>query len=140
MNKNVLVVIPARYNSTRLPGKPLKKIGNKTMIEHVYNRATKIGCAKVIVATDDLRIHSLCKLKKINVALTSIRHKTGSDRVAEIANKFNFKWVLNLQGDEPLINVSDIRKLIKKTLLYEKKNKEISVSTLFFFKKRNKKN
>ena len=63
MNKNVLVVIPARYNSTRLPGKPLKKIGNKTMIEHVYNRATKIGCAKVIVATDDLRIHNLCKLK-----------------------------------------------------------------------------
>ena len=135
MKYKILAVIPSRFNSSRLPGKPLKIIGNKTMIEHVYLRAIKIGCEKVIVATDDSRIYNHCILKKINVIMTSKKHKTGSDRVAEVAKKFNYKWILNIQGDEPLINIKDIRRLINKTFLFEKQKKVFSLSTLFFLKK-----
>jgi 3-deoxy-manno-octulosonate cytidylyltransferase (CMP-KDO synthetase) len=135
MKYKILAVIPSRFNSSRLPGKPLKIIGNKTMIEHVYLRAIKIGCEKVIVATDDSRIYNHCILKKINVIMTSKKHRTGSDRVAEVAKKFNYKWILNIQGDEPLINIKDIRRLINKTFLFEKKKKFFSLSTLFFLKK-----
>jgi 3-deoxy-manno-octulosonate cytidylyltransferase (CMP-KDO synthetase) len=135
MKYKILAVIPSRFNSSRLPGKPLKIIGNKTMIEHVYLRAIKIGCEKVIVATDDSRIYNHCILKKINVIMTSKKHRTGSDRVAEVAKKFNYKWILNIQGDEPLINIKDIRRLINKTFLFEKQKKVFSLSTLFFLKK-----
>ena len=135
MKYKILIVIPSRFNSSRLPGKPLKIIGNKTMIEHVYLRAIKIGCEKVIVATDNSRIYNHCILKKINVIMTSKKHKTGSDRVAEVAKKFNYKWILNIQGDEPLINIKDIRRLINKTFLFEKQKKVFSLSTLFFLKK-----
>jgi 3-deoxy-manno-octulosonate cytidylyltransferase (CMP-KDO synthetase) len=131
----VLIVIPSRFNSSRFPGKPLKKIGNKTMIEHVYLRAIKIGCEKTIVATDDRRIYKNCILKKINVIMTSKKHQTGSDRVAEVSKKFNYKWVLNIQGDEPMINISDVRRLINKTLSFEKQKKQFSLSTLFFLKR-----
>ena len=135
MKYKILIVIPSRFNSSRLPGKPLKIIGNKTMIEHVYLRAIKIGCEKVIVATDNSRIYNHCILKKINVIMTSKKHKTGSDRVAEVAKKFNYKWILNIQGDDPLINIKDIRRLINKTFLFEKQKKVFSLSTLFFLKK-----
>jgi 3-deoxy-manno-octulosonate cytidylyltransferase (CMP-KDO synthetase) len=135
MKYKILIVIPSRFNSSRLPGKPLKKIGNKTMIEHVYFRAIKIGCEKVIVATDDMRIYNHCVLKKINVIMTSKKHRTVSDRVAEVAKRFDYKWVLNIQGDEPLININDIRRLINKTFLFEKQKKIFSLSTLFFLKK-----
>jgi 3-deoxy-manno-octulosonate cytidylyltransferase (CMP-KDO synthetase) len=135
MKYKILAVIPSRFNSSRLPGKPLKIIGNKTMIEHVYLRAIKIGCEKVIVATDDSRIYNHCILKKINVIMTSKKHRTGSDRVAEVAKKFNYKWILNIQGDEPLINIKDIKRLINKTFLFERQKKIFSLSTLFFLKK-----
>ena len=110
MNFNVLLVIPARFASKRLPGKPLKKIGKKTMIQTVYERAKKIGCAKTIVATDDKRILKHCLNNKINCLMTRKSHKTGSDRVAEVSKKYNYPWVLNLQGDEPLINIGDVKK------------------------------
>ena len=70
MYSKVLLVIPARYASKRLPGKPLKKIGKKTMIQTVYERAKKIGCAKTIVATDDKRIFKHCIINKINCLMT----------------------------------------------------------------------
>ena len=135
MKFKVLLVIPARYGSTRLPGKPLKKIGNKTMIQHVYERAKKVNCSKTIIATDDKRILQHCLLNKMNCVMTKKSHETGSDRVSEVCKKYNYQWVLNLQGDEPLINIKDVKNLIRKTLAYNKKNKKFSVSTLYFKKK-----
>ncbi len=135
MKFKVLLVIPARYGSTRLPGKPLKKIGNKTMIQHVYERAKKVNCSKTIIATDDKRILKHCLLNKMNCVMTKKSHETGSDRVSEVCKKYNYQWVLNLQGDEPLINIKDVKNLIRKTLAYNKKNKKFSVSTLYFKKK-----
>lgn len=135
MFENVLLVIPARYGSTRLPGKPLKKIGSKTMIQRVYEKALKVKCKKTLVATDDKRILHHCKLSNIDCVMTKRSHKTGSDRVSEVSRKYNIPWILNLQGDEPIINVNDIKNLIKKTFLYNKKDKNFSVSTLYFKKK-----
>ncbi len=136
MKFKVLLVIPARYSSTRLPGKPLKKIGKKTMIQIVYEKALKVNCAKTIIATDDKRIMHHCLSNKMSCVMTKKNHLTGTDRVAEVSRKHNFKWILNLQGDEPLIDVNDLKKLIKKTLMLYKKQK-FSVSTLYFKKKEN---
>jgi CMP-2-keto-3-deoxyoctulosonic acid synthetase len=91
----VLIVIPSRFNSSRFPGKPLKKIGNKTMIEHVYLRAIKIGCEKTIVATDDRRIYKHCILKKINVIkqlLIRYEAKTGKQLLITDINS-NFEYL-----------------------------------------------
>lgn len=135
MKFKILLVIPARYGSTRLPGKPLKKIGKKTMIQLVYERAKKINCSKTIIATDDKRILNHCLSNKMNCIMTKKSHITGSDRVSEVSKKYNLPWVLNLQGDEPLININDVKNLIKKTLNLYKKNKNFSVATLYFKKK-----
>jgi 3-deoxy-manno-octulosonate cytidylyltransferase (CMP-KDO synthetase) len=102
-----IVVIPARYASTRLPGKPLKDIAGKPMIEWVYRQAAKSGAAKVIVATDDERIAAACRAFGAPVELTSPEHASGTDRIAELARRL--KWpdeqiVVNVQGDEPLIS------------------------------------
>ena len=70
MKFNVLLVIPARYGSTRLPGKPLKKIGNKTMIQRVYDQAKKVNCSKTIVATDDKRIFNHCIRNNMTCVMT----------------------------------------------------------------------
>ena len=134
MKFNVLLVIPARYGSTRLPGKPLKKIGNKTMIQRVYDQAKKVNCSKTIVATDDKRIFNHCIRNNMTCVMTKKTHQTGSDRISEVSKKYKYNWVLNLQGDEPLINVSDVKNLIKKSILFYKKQK-FSVSTLYFKKK-----
>ena len=104
MKFKVLLVIPSRYGSTRLPGKPLKKIGEKTLIQRVYERAKKINCQKTIVATDDKKILDHCKTNKIECIMTKKNHLTGTDRISEVSKKYNFKWVLNIQGDEPLLN------------------------------------
>lgn len=138
MKFKVLLVIPARFNSSRLPGKPLKKIGDKTLIQRVYERAKKVNCSKTIIATDDERIFKHCVSNKMDCLMTKKKHETGSDRVSEISKKYNYQWVLNLQGDEPLINVNDVKNLIKRSLLLYKKQK-FSVSTLYFKKReRNK--
>jgi len=138
MKFKVLLVIPARFSSYRLPGKPLKKIGDKTLIQRVYERAKKVNCLKTIIATDDKRILRHCLINKMDCVMTKKSHLTGSDRVSEISRKYNYQWVLNLQGDEPLINVNDVKNLIKKTLSLYKKQK-FSVSTLYFKKKENNK-
>lgn len=134
----ILLVIPARYGSTRLPGKPLKKIGNKSLIERVYERAKRVNCSKTIVATDNKKILIHCKNKKIDCIMTRKNHLTGTDRTSEVSKKYNFKWVLNLQGDEPLINISDIKSFIKRSLSLYKKQK-FSASTLYYKKKENNK-
>ena len=105
------------------------------MIQRVYEKALKVKCKKTLVATDDKRIIQHCKLNNIDCVMTKKKHKTGSDRVSEVSEKYNTPWVLNLQGDEPIINVNDIKNLIKKTFLYDKKDKNFSVSTLYFKKK-----
>ena len=101
-----VVVIPARYASERLPGKPLRMISGKTMLQHVYERGTESGAAEVVIATDDGRIADMAKSFSANFCMTSADHRSGTDRLAEVAR--NAGWtddtiIVNLQGDEPLM-------------------------------------
>jgi len=100
---NCAVVIPARYASTRLPGKPLLKIGPKTLIEMVYERAASARCAgRVIVATDDARIVSAVEAFGGEVRLTAPEHPSGTDRIAEVVRNelTDVEAIVNVQGDE----------------------------------------
>ncbi len=114
---NILGVIPARFNSTRLSGKPLKLIGNKTMIEHVYLRANKV-LENLVVATDDSRIYDKVKEFNGNVILTEIDHLNGTSRCLEAVDiwskelKKSFNYIINIQGDEPLLHPDHITKLV----------------------------
>lgn len=103
--KKIAIVIPARYASTRLPGKPLLKVNNKPIIQYVYEAAKQSKLAsEVIVATDDTRILEAVKEFRGNCEMTSANHQCGSDRIAEVANRHpEFDYILNLQGDEPQI-------------------------------------
>lgn len=113
-NKKFIFIIPARMQSSRLFGKPLLKIGSKTLIEHVYYNAIKSKyCKKALIATDSKKIFNFCNKNKINTYLTG-NHNCASNRVAEVANKLNDKWVIELQGDEPFLNSSIIDKWIAK--------------------------
>ena len=102
-----IAVIPSRYDSTRLPGKPLMDILGKSMVERVALQALKSGAKKVIVATDDQRIvEALAHLNNIDVCMTSKDHTSGTDRLAEVCAKYQFladEIIVNVQGDEPLI-------------------------------------
>ncbi len=100
-----LCVIPARFSSTRLPGKPLADIAGKPMIQHVYERAVKaVRPYKVIVATDHQLVYDAVKAFGGEVMLTSADHPTGTDRLAEVARSFpEAEVIVNVQGDEPLI-------------------------------------
>ena len=107
-----IVAIPARYGSTRLPGKPLLPLAGVPMIVHVARRARAAGASEVIVATDDVRIAAALADSEVRVAMTRADHASGSDRLAEVAA--NLGWadeaiVVNLQGDEPLAPASGIR-------------------------------
>lgn len=98
------IVIPARYASTRLPGKPLLKQSGKYLIQHVYERARRSRLADaVVVATDDPRIVAAVESFAGNVVLTRRDHVSGTDRVAEVARGLDADVIVNLQGDEPLI-------------------------------------
>ncbi len=112
---SVLVVIPARYASTRLPGKPLEMIGSKAMIHRVYEQATKCDAVnKVVIATDDQRIMDYCELHTLDCVMTKEEHPSGTDRVAEVAANFpDYQVVINIQGDEPFINPDQISDLIE---------------------------
>jgi 3-deoxy-manno-octulosonate cytidylyltransferase (CMP-KDO synthetase) len=107
------LVIPARYNSKRFPGKPLIDICGIPMIIRTYNQCKKVvPKSKILIATDDKRIQKVCEKEKINVIMTSKKCLTGTDRVAEVAKKFKADFYLNIQGDEPLCNPTDIKKLL----------------------------
>ena len=100
------VVIPARFASQRLPGKPLLDIAGKPMIQHVYERACESGAQDVVVATDDVRIQDAVKGFSGQVCMTSAEHASGTDRIAEVAHTLGWPAdtvVVNLQGDEPLM-------------------------------------
>lgn len=108
------VIIPARYQSTRLPGKPLADIGGKPMIQWVYEQASKAGAEQVIVATDDQRIVDVVKGFGGEVCLTRADHESGTERLAEVVSKYQLAddhIVVNVQGDEPLIPDTIIRQV-----------------------------
>lgn len=108
------VVIPSRYGSSRLPGKPLLDIAGKTMVQRVYERAIACGAEEVVVATDDSRIEEAVEQFGGKVVMTSEGHPSGTDRIAEVAR--TLQWadeaiVVNLQGDEPLMPEALIRQV-----------------------------
>lgn len=106
-------IIPARYGSTRLEGKPLKEIGGKPMIQLVYEAAQQAKLlAEVYVATDDERIVQAVQQFGGNVRMTSPHHKTGTDRIAEVAGDIAADIVVNIQGDEPLLNPAMIDEVV----------------------------
>jgi 3-deoxy-manno-octulosonate cytidylyltransferase (CMP-KDO synthetase) len=116
------IVIPARYESSRFPGKPLVEIGGIPMIIRTYNQCIKSAePSKVYIATDDDRIHNLCDHHKINVIMTSANCLTGTDRVAEAAKKIDSSIYINVQGDEPFLDPIDLSYFIDESL----KNPEI---------------
>jgi len=109
-----LGVIPARYGSSRFEGKPLELIHGKTMIEWVYKRTLLSDLDKVVVATDDERIEKVVKDFGGEVIMTAKTHETGTDRIAEVAEKYpDFDVIINVQGDEPLIESSMINSLME---------------------------
>lgn len=113
MKKNYLIIIPARYNSTRLPGKPLVKILGVPMILRTYNQCLKVVSKnKILVATDHKKILDFCKKENINCIITSKNCLTGTDRIAEVSKKIKAKVYINVQGDEPIFNPNDLKKLI----------------------------
>lgn len=101
-----VVIIPARFASTRLPAKPLADIAGKPMIQHVYERACRSGAARVAIATDDARIEQAAKAFGAEVVMTAASHESGSDRLNEAATRLGLSAdtiIVNVQGDEPLI-------------------------------------
>lgn len=106
MTAAFVVVIPARYGSSRFPGKPLADIAGKPMIQHVWEQARKSSAQRVVVATDDARIVQACEAFGADVVLTRDDHNSGTDRLAEVALQLGLAAdaiVVNVQGDEPLI-------------------------------------
>jgi 3-deoxy-manno-octulosonate cytidylyltransferase (CMP-KDO synthetase) len=127
INNIVIGVIPARYKSTRLPGKPLLLISGKPMIQQVYEHAKKSKyLSDVIVATDDREIFSCVKSFGGKVVMTSSKHKSGTDRICEAVKNIKADIIVNIQGDEPFIDCRNIDKAVEPFL----KDKSINVSTL----------
>ena len=113
-----LILIPSRMAASRLPWKPLLKINNLSIILHVYERAKKANIGDVVVATQDLEILEEVEKNGGKAILTGNQHKTGTDRIFECFKKLKISdvdYIINLQGDEPLINISDIKNLIEYT-------------------------
>jgi len=105
-NRPFRVVIPARYASTRLPGKPLRLIGGRPMLQHVFERAQRSGAASVIIATDDPRIEQAARDFGASVCMTSTEHTSGTERLGEVVVRMGWRddeIVVNVQGDEPLL-------------------------------------
>ena len=124
-----LVIIPSRLSATRLPGKPLLKIEGLSIISRVFKRAEKANIGEVIVATEDNEIIEDVKKNGGNAILTSKQPKTGTDRIYEAFKKLNrndVDFIMNIQGDEPEIDITDIKKLHSNM----KENKEGRIGTL----------
>ena len=127
---NTIIIIPSRLAATRLPQKPLIKINNKTLIMHVYEKAIQSQIGEVYVATCDEEIASEVSKNGGNFIMTDINHTTGTDRVFEASKKLDLKdtdFVMNIQGDEPMINPLDIKNLNKLA-----KKKSLNISTLAY--------
>ena len=124
--KQTAIIIPARYGSSRLEGKPLLRANNKPIIQWVWEKASKCPLVdRVIIATDDERIFNVCKDFGAEVEMTSTEHKSGSDRIAEVAERHpEIAYIINPLGDEPLIEQANIELVIKGVL--EDENADIS--------------
>ena len=112
-----LIIIPSRLSATRLPGKPLFKINGLSIISHVFKKAVEANIGEVMVATEDQEIIDDVKKNGGQAILTQNNHRSGTDRIYEAIkklNKPNIELVMNLQGDEPLMNIEDIRNLKNK--------------------------
>lgn len=121
----IIGVIPARYKSSRFPGKPLADICGKPMVWWVYQQCIKVeDFDKVYVATDDDRIFKVCEYWGMNVIMTSDAHETGTDRIGEVARKIPADLIVNIQGDEPLLVPATIKAAIKP--FYTNSNLEIT--------------
>ncbi len=124
------VAIPARYNSSRLPGKPLLEIAGKPMIQHTYERAKESGAAEIAVATDDKRIFELCETFGAKVCMTNEKHQSGTDRLAELSELCGWvkdDIVVNLQGDEPFMSPD----LLRQVAYNLASNSTASIATLY---------
>ena len=108
-----LIIIPSRLSATRLPGKPLLKINGLSIISHVFKKAEEANIGEVVVATEDQEIMDDVKNNGGQAILTRKHHKSGTDRIYEALQKLkkNIDLIMNLQGDEPLMNIEDIRNL-----------------------------
>ena len=125
-----IIVIPARFASTRLPGKPLADILGKPMIQHVYERAIQVPMVtEVIVATDDDRVGDAVIAFGGQCVMTSQNHSSGTDRLIEVMSKHDAEIFINLQGDEPMVRPSDIAKLVTEMC----RDSSIQVGTLCHF-------
>ncbi len=116
-----VLVIPTRYASTRLPGKPLHLLAGKPLVQHVHERAMASGFTTVLVATDDERIRQVCEGFGAQVVMTATTHETGSDRLAEVVQQQGWDddtIVVNLQGDEPLTPVANLHQLARNLANY----------------------
>ena len=116
-----LTIIPSRLSATRLPGKPLLKINGLSIISHVFRKAEEANIGEVVVATEDQEIVDDVIKNGGKAIITSNNHKTGTDRIYEALKKLNIKdvdLIMNLQGDEPAINIEDIINLNKKMNVY----------------------
>lgn len=130
--KDWLVVIPSRMASTRLPRKALADIHGKPMVERVYHAIEPLrDCgAKLVVATDHQDIYQVCSQAQVPVAMTSEHHQSGTERVAEVSQMFPEKsYILNVQGDEPFVNVDDLKNLMN---AHQKANDANLISTLVY--------
>jgi 3-deoxy-manno-octulosonate cytidylyltransferase (CMP-KDO synthetase) len=125
----IIGVIPARYDSTRLPGKPLVNIAGKPMIQHVWERSKRSKLIdKLIVATDDRRIFDAVKGFGGKAVMTSKKHESGTDRIGEAVKKLKYRIVVNIQGDEPFMDPKNIDRAIKPLI----SDKKLNVSTLCY--------
>ncbi len=121
-----IIVIPARYASSRLPGKPLLRQSGKYLIQHVYEQASRRKAEQVLVATDDTRIAAAVESFGGKAIMTRTEHASGSDRVAEVAGAIDCDIVVNVQGDEPMVDPASLDLLA--TLL--EKNRGCDMATL----------
>ncbi len=123
------IVIPSRYGSTRFPGKPLVEIHEKTMVEHVYERALESGAKSIVIATDDQRIAEAADVFGADVCMTSDKHQSGTDRIVEVVNKLELadhEIIVNVQGDEPFVPSDNIFQVAENLA----NNPDASIATL----------
>jgi 3-deoxy-manno-octulosonate cytidylyltransferase (CMP-KDO synthetase) len=131
---NIICCIPARYASTRLPGKPLLKIGDKTIINHVYNRCKKMNVSDIIVLTDDNRIYDEVINFGGKCVIITEDCLYGTERIIKYLNKYNIfcDVIVNVQGDEPFIEPNNVNKAIENYFKTKEKNKNMVCSTIYY--------
>ena len=131
----IYLFIPSRFNSTRLPGKPLLKINSKTIINHVYENVTKIkNIENITILTDDIRIKNECNSFGAKCEIITEECLNGTDRIIKYLKKYNIKdgIIVNVQGDEPFIDSSHIEKAINNFIENRKINKKMVCSSLYY--------